>query len=488
MSVGWGLGVKIGVTLALVAAAHFLFDHGHFGSWVGAFALVWAGLLAFVRPALRRGQALLALTAAALLALALADKPSLLGWILFWSALSIATILPRAGRFDDALRWAVRLGAHAATGWLTPLADLARLSSVRRRGRRSLGSVVALLALPLLASAGFLALFASANPLIARAFAAVRLPDLDDVLFWCVMLALIWPSLRPARLTTRITNLLPDAPTGWQGLNPQSVLISLSLFNLVFAIQNGLDLAFLWSGAPLPVGVTLADYAHRGAYPLIVTALLAGLFVLMLRPGSATAADRTIRRLVVLWVAQNLLLVASSILRTCDYIAVYMLTPLRIAALVWMALVGLGLALICWRMLRNKSASWLINANTLAAATALVASSLVDYDAIAADWNVRHAREVGGKGVALDLCALSEAGTAALVPLAQLERRALEPRFRVQVIRVRQQILASAGEQQANWRDWTRRDAGRIARMHAILGPSPATPLAPTPDLPATCD
>ncbi|WP_163595012.1 DUF4153 domain-containing protein, partial [Klebsiella pneumoniae] len=88
------------------------------------------------------------------------------------------------------------------------------------------------------------------------------------------------------------------------------------------------------------------------------------LFVLVaLRPGSPSAADPTIRRLVVLWVAQNLLLVASSILRTLDYVAAYSLTSFRIAALAWMGLVAIGLALICWRMLAGRSAAWLINAN-----------------------------------------------------------------------------------------------------------------------------
>ena len=63
--------------------------------------------------------------------------------------------------------------------------------------------------------------------------------------------------------------------------------LSLAAFNLIFALQNGLDIFFLWSGAPLPEGMTLAEYAHRGAYPLIATALLAGLFVLVtMRPRS----------------------------------------------------------------------------------------------------------------------------------------------------------------------------------------------------------
>jgi hypothetical protein len=52
----------------------------------------------------------------------------------------------------------------------------------------------------------------------------------------------------------------------------------------------------------------------------------------------------------------------------------YSLTRLRIAALVWMGLVGLGLVLICWRMLRGKSGAWLINANAGAALLVLVAA------------------------------------------------------------------------------------------------------------------
>lgn len=67
------------------------------------------------------------------------------------------------------------------------------------------------------------------------------------------------------------------------------MLISLALFNALFAVQNLLDVAFLWSGGSLPAGMTQTEYVHRGAYPLIVTALIAGVMALaMLRPGSAS--------------------------------------------------------------------------------------------------------------------------------------------------------------------------------------------------------
>jgi len=126
---------------------------------------------------------------------------------------------------------------------------------------------------------------------------------------------------------------------------------------------------------------------------------------------------------VVLWVAQNLLLVANAALRTLDYIGAYSLTSLRIAALLWMGLVALGLVLVLWRMMREKSSAWLINSNAAAAMALLMACSVVDLDAISAGYNVRHARELGGDGAPIDMCYLQRIGPSALLPLANLEQR-----------------------------------------------------------------
>ena len=116
---------------------------------------------------------------------------------------------------------------------------------------------------------------------------------------------------------------------------------SLILFNTLFALQSTLDLAYLWGGASLPDGMSHAEYAHRGAYPLIVTALLAAGFVLIaMRPGGPAEHSRLIRPLVLVWTAQNILLVVSSIFRLDLYVAAYSLTYLRLAAFIWMVLVA----------------------------------------------------------------------------------------------------------------------------------------------------
>jgi hypothetical protein len=246
------------------------------------------------------------------------------------------------------------------------------------------------------------------------------------------------------------------------------VTLSLIAFNAVFALQNGLDIAFLWSGAGLPEGMTLAEYAHRGAYPLIVTALLAALFVLLtLRPGSEMAASPLIRKLVYAWIAQNVLLVASTILRTFDYIDAYSLTRLRIAALIWMGLVAVGLLLICYRIWRSKSAAWLINANAAAALAALTFCSVVDLGRMAAAWNVRHAREVGGRGANLDICYLSGLGQSALLPLIELEGRTRNPILKERVGWARIAATEDLEERQRHWRGWTLLGALRLGKAQA---------------------
>ena len=134
-------------------------------------------------------------------------------------------------------------------------------------------------------------------------------------------------------------------------LSTATVLRSLILFNLLFAVQTVLDIVYLWGNVALPADITYASYAHRGAYPLILTALLAAGFVLVaMRPGGPAEQSNVIRPLVYLWVAQNVMLVISSILRLDLYVQIYLLTTWRIAAFIWMLLVATGLLLIVARI------------------------------------------------------------------------------------------------------------------------------------------
>lgn len=121
-----------------------------------------------------------------------------------------------------------------------------------------------------------------------------------------------------------------------------------------------------------------------------------------------------------------------------------------------------GLLLICWRMLREKSASWLINTNLLLTAMVLTIFCFLDAGESAAWWNVRHAREVTSKGPALDLCYLRQLGPSALLPLIELEGRPLPRPFRERVQSVRTAIQGNMGE-------WTLRNETRLAAAQERL-------------------
>jgi hypothetical protein len=480
------LKVVVGVLLVVMADALFLFHEP--GATLGGFALAWVVGVLIVRPGLVRDpRAAGAIAAAAGLGLVLFDRPSPLTWLLFGLALVVAALSARVVRGEPVWRWGQRLVVNAVVAAVGPLLDLHRLNRRRRRRRGPPGSVwtaVKMLALPLVGGAVFLSLFAAANPLIADMLDRMRLPALSGeavarMVCWTIVLLMTGATLRP-RWRRRLIGLPSLGDAKMPGVTGASITLSLVVFNTVFALQNGLDLAFLWSGAPLPGDMGLADYAHRGAYPLIATALLAGLFVLVaLRPGSETAKKPLVRALVVVWVGQNMLLVASSILRTADYIEAYALTRFRIAAMIWMALVGIGLLLICWRMLRDRDGHWLIDANVKLVLIVLAAVSVVDLGSVAAAWNVRHAREVGGRGVELDLGYLHTLGAPALVSLIELEQRVDDPPLRDRVAAVRADIMADVVRDQGKWRGWTWRNARRLERVETLTRDRPlASPRA----------
>ena len=100
-------------------------------------------------------------------------------------------------------------------------------------------------------------------------------------------------------------------------------------------------------------------YAHRGAYPCRHGAACRGLCPRGDAAGRAGRNSRLINPLVMVWTAQNVLLVLSSILRLNLYVEAYSLTYLRVAAFIWMGLVAVGLVLIVAQIvLRNHD--WLV--------------------------------------------------------------------------------------------------------------------------------
>jgi hypothetical protein len=312
----------------------------------------------------------------------------------------------------------------------------------------------------------FVGLFAAANPLIEAALNAISIRQVTDlldpvrVIFWALVAAFVWPLLAP-----RLLRWQPAVAPGPQLPRAESLLFgrrailrALMLFNALFAVQTVLDLTYLWGGVELPQGMTYADYAHRGAYPLIVTALLAAGFVLAaMRPNGAAEQSPLIRNLVYVFVAQNVLLVISSLLRLELYVKVYSLTELRVAAGIWMALVAVGLLLILVRIARRKSGKWLVAANLAALGLTLYVCAYIDFAAVIARYNVEHSQELTGEGTKLDLGYLRSLGPSVL-PALDAYLAAVEDKSGLTTVEARLARAEIAGEirrRPRDWRSWT---------------------------------
>ena len=321
--------------------------------------------------------------------------------------------------------------------------------------------------IPLVLGAFFIFLFGTANPVIANWISqlnpgnAASHVSVARSLFWIAALSLVWPFVhvrwraRPetaARSTGAVAPDLAPASQFYQLLGAAAILRSLILFNLVFAVQTALDLIYLWGNVELPAGITYASYAHRGAYALMLTALLAAGFVLAaMRPGGPASNVKVIRPLVYVFVAQNILLVASSILRLDLYVQIYLLTCWRVAAFIWMLLVALGLVLIVARIALERPNSWLIGANMIVLAVVLYFCSLTNFAAIIADYNVTHSREAAGQGVTIDMNYLLQLGPQALPAIDKaLRLRATDPFLAAR----RDGLADDQARRMASWRAW----------------------------------
>jgi hypothetical protein len=457
------LSHKLALALVLTALADFLFYGERPGISVIVFALALiAGTLLANLDQLERRRTLLAVGITLAGLLPVIEEFNFLSFCIAAFALCIVVSILTDAKPQQ---WTERLRAS----WQLLLTGPVRLAhdTVSVLDVSAIGAGFVIWLVPIGLGIVFVILFASANPLIEQwilrldpSNAAAHL-DGWRMAFWAIAACLVWPFVhvrwrdrkpKPSAATEPAADASAASPAGPAFLGEATILRSLLLFNLLFAVQTVLDLVYLWGDRTLPSGVTYADYAHRGAYPLILTALLAAAFVLVaMRPGGPGERSRTIRPLVYLFVAQNLALVISSIQRLRLYTEIYLLTTWRVAAFIWMLLVAIGLVLITARIVLARSNGWLVRTNLIGLVATLYVCSLTNFDAIIADYNVAHSREAGGKGVEIDLCYLYRLGPQALPAIDRaLGMKALLPR----VVEGRDNLAQQQRQNMASWRSW----------------------------------
>ncbi|MEO0379364.1 MAG: DUF4173 domain-containing protein [Pseudomonadota bacterium] len=365
----------------------------------------------------------------------------------------------------DLIRGAIR------TWWVAPTqtsVDAAR--SIRRLGEikpgpTSLRAVLLGWALPFGATVLFALLLIGANPVLDQALSnllrwEMRAPNIWRLWFWVLLGSAIWPLLVARNIRERLRTRRPvRATVKRQGVvNAGSVARSLVAFNALFAVQTVMDILFLYGDAGLPDGISPAAYAHRGAYPLLVTALLAGLFAVLARPH--LAGRPVLRGLMLLWLVQTLALVGASLFRLEAYVDAFGLTRLRLAAYIWMGLVAAGLGIVLWQIWRDKPAAWMLVRSGVLGVITLYLCAFISFDATIARHNLTNHSEPD----TVMLCGLSE-------DVAPAMAARFGPNWAWQC---RNTFRMRPISEPADWREWGFRNWRVRRSLTAMTLPAPA--------------
>ena len=457
---------RVALAAALAALADWLFLDCSLGLSLPLF--LGATSLAALTANRPRAGARARFAAFALLAiglLALFEEVNQYSFLLALVGTALSAIIATSRDIGSWRACSSQLLAHLIGGPFRFVGDALHVMRLARRRNKKLRFIAAPLAwiMPALLLGVFLILFAAANPVIESWLVAIDLRALLNwllsgrALFWLAIIGGVWPMLhirarRKERATPTASTAPPRSAQSDDLFGEAAFLRSLVALNALFAVQSSLDLTYLWAGVALPRGAGYAEYAHRGAYPLVVTALLAAVIAIFaMRPNGPAESSRLIRPLVLAFVGQNVLLMLSALLRLDLYIAAYGLTYWRLAALIWFLLVALGLVLIVAQIVLAKPLSWLLETNAGALVATLYACCFFNFPFVVATYNVDHYIQSKETSRSLDRCYLVSLGPQAIPALDRVGW----PLFQNSSESQRERMAKQARAEVSDWRSWT---------------------------------
>jgi hypothetical protein len=289
----------------------------------------------------------------------------------------------------------------------------------------NLGKIL-LLILPLTVSFVFFLLYRTANPLFAEVTDKINLDfiSVDWLLFAFYGLILMYGFFQQ-RVMKRLTEKDAANTDQLQFVSEEAyknswmasftslsseIFIGTALFillNLLLLMVNGIDVYYLYILQKLPDNLSLSQYLHDGTDSLIASIIFAIAIILFFFRGRLNfiAENRSLRWLSYIWIAQNILLILSTAKRNWFYISNFGLTHKRLGVYNFLLLCVVGLVTSLLKVAKVKSNWFLFRKNSWIWFGTLVLCSLINWDAIIAEYNFRLAY---GKNVKPDIYYLGQ--------------------------------------------------------------------------------
>ncbi len=184
----------------------------------------------------------------------------------------------------------------------------------------------------------------------------------------------------------RIKHFLTFKNTGLKTQNIMGI-ITLSALNVLILIFNITDIQSVWFfewG-----GDFLKEFVHEGTWILIFAILCSSLIALFFFKDNLNfySKNKLIKSLSITWIAQNIVMAISVIIRNYWYMTYFGLAYKRIAVLFFLVLAIIGLITVIIKITNKKTAFYLLKTNSFAAIILIAFSSFVDWNVVIAKYN-----------------------------------------------------------------------------------------------------
>lgn len=172
----------------------------------------------------------------------------------------------------------------------------------------------------------------------------------------------------------------------------KTALITLFMLNTLILIVNGIDVKEIWMGFAYTPNMDLASELHKGTYLLIISILLSMGVIIYFFRGNINFFKRNIwlKRLSYAWIAQNIILAISVVIRCIQYINYYGIAYKRIGVLLFLSLVFFGLILMFFKIKNQKTSLFLVNRCAWASYALVLLISAIPLDKMIAQYNLNH--------------------------------------------------------------------------------------------------
>lgn len=245
----------------------------------------------------------------------------------------------------------------------------------------------------------FIYLYQQANPLFEQYTALINLRWLTvERIIYTALAFFMFSNILMVRKSKHIGGIeayidVPHVTQSQPDLkNVNALRFLLVVMNGLLLLVNVLDLRFLYFGAPLPNGLAHKLFVHDGVRHLFFSIVLGVTVIHYCAYLQLFSLDNSkyIKKLTILWLCQNLMMVLSTAYRNQQYILEAHLTYLRILVFFWLVLSIVLLLSTYLKLKHNHSVGKQLQINLISALTLFCGSSVIDWDGLISRYNIAH--------------------------------------------------------------------------------------------------